>query len=84
MCNKSDNLCQLTFLSTLLFGLVFFLQIPANFGGLDDSNLTGWTFIFRSLAIYFAFAVGVFLVLIILHFAGWIVSAHLRRLTLPH
>ncbi len=84
MRNKSDNLSQLTFLSTLLFALAFFLQMPANFRSLVDSSLTGWDFIFHGLAIYFDFAVGVFLVLIILHIADWIVSAHLRRLTLHH
>ena len=82
--NKTDNLRQLVFFSTLLFGLVFFLQIPANSRSLVDSTLTGWDFIFHNLAIYFDFAAGVFLVLITLHGAQWIVSARLRRLTLPH
>ena len=82
--NKTDNLRQLSFFSTLLFGFVFFLQIPANFRSLDDSSLTGWDFILHSLAIYFDFAAGAFLVLIILHVVQWIVSAELRSLTLPH
>src|SRR5579859_7206330 len=84
MPNKSDNLRQLTVFSTLLFGLDFFLQIRANFVSLSDSNLTGWAFIYQSLGTYFDFAACVFLVLLILHVAEWIVSAHLRRLTLPH
>jgi len=81
--DKHNHLCQLNFFSTLLFGLVFFLQIPENFRSLIDSSLTGWDFIFDSLVIYFAFAAGVFFVLIILHTTEWIVSAHLRRLTRP-
>ena len=82
--DKCDNLRQLTLFSVLLFGLVFFLQIPANFKSLVDSSLTGWDFIFHSLAIYFDFAAGVFLILLILHVAQWIISAQFRRLTLPH
>src|SRR6266481_2658729 len=82
--SKSDNLRQLTLFSTLLFGLVFFLQIRANFVSPSDSSLTGWAFIDHSLASYFDFAACVFLVLIILHVSEWIVSAHLRRLPLPH
>jgi hypothetical protein len=82
--NKSDNLRQLTMFSTLLFGLVFFLQVRANFVSLSDSSLTGWAFIYQSLETYFDFAACVFLVLLILHVLEWIVSAHLRRLTLPH
>jgi len=82
--NKSDNLFRLTYFSTLLFGVVFFLQFPANFRSLVDTNLTGWSFIGYSLAIYFEFAACVLLVLLILHAAEWIASAHLRRITLPH
>jgi hypothetical protein len=81
--DKSENLRQLTMFSTLLFGLVFFVQIRANFVSLSDSSLTGWAFIYQSLGTYFDFAACVFLVLLILHVAQWIVSAHLRRLTLP-
>lgn len=81
---KSDNLCQLTISSTLLFGMLFFAEIPAIFLGFGDSPETGLMVIFHGILTYLTFATGVFLVLIILHTAEWIVSAQLLRLTLPH
>ena len=36
--NNIDNLCQLTHFSTLLFGLIFFLQFPAILSGFGDSS----------------------------------------------
>ena len=81
--NKSNNLFHLTYLSVLLFGLVCFMQFPATFRNLEDSNLTGWAFISASLATYSDFAAYVFLVLLILHVAEWFVSALLHRRTLP-
>jgi hypothetical protein len=84
MLSKCENLHQLTFFSTLLFGLVFFSQFSAVFRGFGDSSETGWTVIFRGLGDYFAFDGGVLVVLTMLHTAEWIVSAHLRHLTLPH
>jgi len=82
--NKSENLHRLTFFSSLLFGMVFFLQFPAVFRGYGDSNETGLTVIVDGLLTYSDFAACVFLVLLILHVAEWIVSARLRRLTLLH
>jgi hypothetical protein len=82
--NKSENLHRLTFFSGLLFGMVFFLQFPAVFRGYGDSNETGLTVIVHGLLTYSNFAACVFLLLLILHVAEWIVSARLRRLTLPH
>ena len=82
--NKSNNLFHLTYLSVLLFGAVCFMQFPATFRNLEDSNLTGWAFISDSLATYSDFAACVFLVLLILHVAEWYVSARLRRLACPH
>jgi hypothetical protein len=82
--NKCDNLHQLIFFSTLLFGLIFFLQFPAVFRGFGDSSETGWTVIFHGLGTYFTFAADVLLVLTMLHTAEWIVSAQLPRLNLPH
>jgi len=82
--NNIDNLCQLTHFSTLLFGLIFFLQFPAILSGFGDSSETGWTVIFHGFFTYFAFASAVFLFLLILHVAEWMVPARLRRLTLPH
>src|SRR5258708_30718161 len=65
--NNIDNLCQLTHFSTLLFGLIFFLQFPAILSGFGDSSETGWTVIFHGFFTYFAFASAVFLVFLILH-----------------
>ena len=86
--NKSDNLHQLIFLATLLFGLTFFFQFPAIFLTLGNSKSFPWSQYIENLAVHIAFATDVLFVLLFLHSAQWLVSARVRaaeiRLTLPH
>jgi hypothetical protein len=80
------NIHQLILFTFFLFGVIFFLQIPAAFI-LGDSEAFPLSGILQDLFIYFAFAVEVFFVFLFLHSAHWFVSARLRaaeiRLTLP-
>jgi len=82
--NKSATLHQLIFFAALVFGLIFFVQIPAAFVSVVNSKFLPWNEYFQNLAVQFPFAADVFIVLIILHVAEWITSTHLRRLILPH
>jgi hypothetical protein len=75
---KSDNLHQLIFFATLLFGLTFFFQFPAIFLTLGDSKSLPWSQYLENLAVHVAFATDVLFVLVFLHSAQWLVSARLR------
>lgn len=85
---KSDNLHQLIFFATLLFGLTFFFPFPAIFLTLGDSRSLPWNHYLENLAGHVAFATDILFVLLFLHSAHWLVSARLNsmeiRLTFPH
>jgi hypothetical protein len=74
---RAENLHQLIFFKVLLFGLTFFFQSPAAFLTFGDSKYPYWSQILQNLAVHFAFATDIFLVLLFLHSAQWFVSARL-------
>jgi len=84
----ATNIHQLILFTFFLFGLIFFLQIPAAFMIFGDYKAPPLGGIIQDLSIYFAIAAEVFFVLLLLYSAHWFVSARLRaaeiRLTLPH
>jgi len=88
LCRTDTHIHQLILFTLFLFGLIFFLEIPAAFMMFGDYKAFPLGGILQDLSIYFAVAAEVFFVLLLLHSARWFVSTRLSsaeiRLTLPH
>jgi hypothetical protein len=78
------NLRQALFFLCLLFGLCFFLQLPAAFNVLGDSNVPALSIIFMQLGSYIAYATDVLLVFVLLHSAQWFVWVRLQSFATSH
>ena len=77
---KLANLQSLLQFAFYLFGLCFFLQIPAAF--VTANGNSGWAVvrnIFQDLGIYIAYATDVFFVLLILHSIRWLMASVVDR-----
>jgi len=82
---RSSNLRQLIEATFLLWGFVFFLELPWATRTIDSSRTPTSTLILDNFLVDFGFALNVFFLLLLLHLVQWFVSARIhacaRRLT---
>ena len=68
------NLRQAIAAMFFTFGALFFSSLPGAFNTIGLSNTPPWKEIIGSLALQFAFAANVFVVLLVLHVVQWLLS----------
>jgi hypothetical protein len=80
---RSTGVDKLITTGFYLFGWVLFLGLQNAYFIIDNSKATAEWIILRSFEPHLAFAANAFFVLLMLHIAGWFISARVGRLASP-